>query len=198
MKDWTGNKVSTIRTGGYANTRQYARPEGDYYATEPKAASLLLDLDEFNNIWECACGGGHLAKVFDEAGKLVRATDKYDRGYRYGSETEIDFLTYEGNWGGDIVTNPPYKYAGDFIEKGMALLHDGRKLALFLPTRYLSSKARRKIFDTYPPYKVWVASGRLACAINGEFERVTSSPMDYAWFVWRKGNTEDPKIGWFN
>lgn len=55
MKDWTGNSVAYRVTAGHdAGNRE----EHDYYATDPKAAELLLGLDNFNNIWECACGGG--------------------------------------------------------------------------------------------------------------------------------------------
>ena len=57
MKDWTGNSVAFITTAGFANNRIYDRQEHDYYATEPKATELLLTLDTFSNVWECACGG---------------------------------------------------------------------------------------------------------------------------------------------
>lgn len=56
--------------------------ENDYYATEPKAAWLLMEVEEFTpTIWECACGEGHLAKEFVKAGYSVAATDLVDRGY---------------------------------------------------------------------------------------------------------------------
>lgn len=190
IKDWA-------TTAGFTTFRKNDREEHDYYATEPKAAELLLKLDDFNDIWECACGGGHLAEVFKKEGKLAMATDKYDRGYSSSGEL-IDFLEYEGEWDGDIITNPPYKHASKFIERGISLLQDEHKLALFLPTRYLSSKSRRAIFEKYPPYKVWVASSRLNCAVNGEFERFKSSAMDYAWFVWHNGYDGETKLGWFN
>lgn len=95
-KDWTGNSVSYITTSGFANNKVDERAAHDYYATEPKAAQLLLELDEFDNIWECACGGGDLARVFEEKGKLSLASDKYDQGYSYNCDTQIDFLSYGG------------------------------------------------------------------------------------------------------
>ena len=49
MKDWTGNKVSVINTNGYANNRKHKRQKHDFYATEPKAVELLLDLEDFTN-----------------------------------------------------------------------------------------------------------------------------------------------------
>ena len=82
MKDWTGNKKTTFSCLGASNHTDHEREVNDYYATDPKAAELLLEVElDLENIWECACGEGHLAKVFDKAGKLYKATDLIDRGY---------------------------------------------------------------------------------------------------------------------
>ena len=193
-KDWTGSSVAYMKTSGFGNNAQTERQNEDYYATTPEAAEFLLDLDHFRNIWECAVGGGHLAEVFRKKGVLGKATDKYYRGY---GEVE-DFLTSDCEWDGDIVTNPPYKFGAEFIEKAMSILKDGRKLALYFPIRYLSSKGRRKIFEKYPPYKIWVSSSRLICAPNGDFDSVKGSAVDYAWFIWHKGYDGETKLGWFN
>ena len=62
MKDWTGNKNSVYKTLGASNHTDKERQSEDYYAAEPKALELLLELETFsNNIWECACGGGKLS-----------------------------------------------------------------------------------------------------------------------------------------
>ena len=137
--------------------------------------------------------GGHLAEVFNSRGLLAKATDKYDHGYG-----EIEDFFDSKEWHGDIVTNPPYKFGKEFIEHALKIIPDGRKLALYFPIRYLSSKGRRETFDKYPPYKVWVSSSRLICAANGEFEKVQGSAVDYAWFIWHKGYDGETKLGWFN
>ena len=61
MKDWIGN--SHFRN---CNLRSQNAETHDYYATEPKATELLLDLETFNHeIWEPACGEGHISKVLE-------------------------------------------------------------------------------------------------------------------------------------
>ena len=107
-KDWTGNSNSIYKTLGASNHTDKERQNEDYYATDPKAADLLLELETFSpNIWECACGEGHLSKVFENAGHIVKSTDLMDRGF---GETGIDFLSIDNlEWNGDIITNPPYK-----------------------------------------------------------------------------------------
>ena len=85
MNDWNGNGNSVWKTLGASNHTDKERENDDYYATEPKAAELLLELEQFSpNIWECACGEGHLSEVFKKHGYNVYSTDLVDRGYGGG------------------------------------------------------------------------------------------------------------------
>ena len=97
----------------------------------------------------------------------------------------------------DIVTNPPYKYAKEFAEHALELLPDGGKCAMFLKLQFLEGKARRKLFEKYPPRTVYVSSSRLHCAKNGDFAAYQNkSCITYAWFVWEKGFAGEPVIRW--
>ena len=70
---------------GSHNLSETERETNDYYATSPVAAEQLIQIEKLhNNIWECACGEGHLAKVFSEHGYTVKSTDLIDRGYGIG------------------------------------------------------------------------------------------------------------------
>ena len=200
QKDWVGNSNSIYMTLGASNHTENEREQHDYYATEPKALELLLELEDFSPyVWECACGTGHLSKVLEAHGYRVLSTDLIDRGYGHGV---VDFL--KGGiekFNGDIITNPPYKYAKEFCEHAIELVPDGNKVAMFLKVQFLEGKARRELFEKYPPKKIWVASGRLLCAKNGEFQRMKEgggSAVAYAWFIWEKGYKGKTTIGWFN
>lgn len=97
--------MTIFKNLGASNHSDGERQSEDYYATAPLAAELLLEvMPELNNIWECACGEGHLARVFDKAGKLARATDLINRGY---GDIEDFLLNNDPYHTGDIVTNPP-------------------------------------------------------------------------------------------
>ena len=61
-----------------------------------------------------------------------------------------------------------------------------------------TGKERRKIFDKFPPKKVYVSSSRIKCAKNGNFDELDGSAMSYAWFVWEKGFKGKPTLEWFN
>lgn len=199
MKDWIGTGTSTFKTIGASNHTAKERELHDYYATEPKAAELLCDIFRFSPlIWECACGEGHLAKVFEERGYLVKATDLVDRGYGEGN---VDFLKCDDPFNGDIVTNPPCKYAQEFVEKALSLVKDGHHVAMFLKLTFMEGKKRKALFSQFPPKVIYVSSSRLLCAKNAEFDKMRDgggSAVAYGWYIWEKGYQGNTVIKWFN
>lgn len=180
---------------GSHNLSETDRETNDYYATSPVAAEWLIKIEELShNIWECACGEGHLAKVFVEHGYAVKSTDLIDRGYGNGG---VDFLSQNEGFNGDIVTNPPYKYAEDFIVHALDLIPEGNKVCLFLKVQFLEGKRRKELFRKYPPKTVWISSSRIKHGINGDFTN-SNSMMATAWYVWEKGYTGPTFLKWFN
>lgn len=195
-KDWVGNKKSTFVTLGASNHTDRERQEHDYYATDPKAVDALYStgfFDDVAGIWEPACGSGHLSKRMEELiGYPVHSTDLYDRGY---GKSGVDFFRQDVVCADAIVTNPPYRYAKEFVEHAIEL--DVRKVAMFLKLTFLEGQARRKLFEKHPPRYVFVFSKRIQVAINGDPEMFKkSSAACYAWFVWEKGYGGAPSIGW--
>lgn len=187
-------RENTFTTLGATNHSKYEREENDYYATDPFAAQLLLDVEpELNNIWECACGEGHLAKVFDSFGKLSKATDLIDRGY---GSVEDFLLNTEPYHHGDIVTNPPFKYAQKFVQHAFNKVDNGRYVCMFLRLLFLEGQSRKKLFENFPPKTVYVFSKRVNCAKNGDFVTYNSGAVAYAWFVWIKGYKGNSIIKW--
>ena len=193
-KDWTGNNTSTHATLGSSNHALEERQQHDYYATEPDAIDALFKVHKFSDtIWENACGERHLSKRIEEYGKSVYSTDLINRGY---GDDFIDFLSSDIQWPGDIITNPPYKYAKEFVEKSLEAIDSGRQVAMFLKLTFLEGQRRRQLFEVAPPKYVYVFSARKTCAKNGDFLSAGSSAACYAWFVWEKGFTGEPVIRW--
>ena len=169
-KDWIGNSKSVYTTLGASNHTEDEREQHDYYATDPIAIDVLINdgKSEINhNVWECACGEGHLAKRLSDYGYNVTATDLIDRGFGTGG---VNFLEINTIFNGDIVTNPPYKYAVKFIEHALDIIPTGNKVFMFLKLQFLEGKSRKELFKKYPPKCVYVSSSRILCAKNGDFE----------------------------
>ena len=221
-KDWTGNKAAVFVCNGATGHAKEDREENDYYATDPIAAEWLLKLEpQLSNIWETACGEGHLAKVFNEAGKLKAISDLIDRGYHPEGVMQSfgkDFLQMDKVWRGDVVTNPPYASSIEWAQHSLDVIQEGHYSALFMKLTFLEGKGRKKFFEENPPIRVWVSSSRIPCAKNGEFYKPKknkdgstaidqmgepimvkeSSAACYAWFVWQKGFKGHPELRWFN
>lgn len=191
MRDWTGNTQAVHAV----NQRNRDAQEHDYYATDPRAVELLLENETFcSHIWEPACGEGHITKTLEKNGYFVNSSDLIYRGLGVGG---VDFLTHQGTgYHIDIITNPPYKYARQFVEQALELVADGQKVAMFLKLTFLEGQARRELFRKYPPQTVYVSSARLECGKNGEF--TGSSAVAYCWIVWRKGYPGPSHLKWIN
>lgn len=199
-KDWTGNKATTFKIIGASNHCTDERESNDFYATDPSAIDHLMaikppaigGIELTGPVWEPACGQGHLSERLKQYGYEVYSTDLIDRGYGDGC---IDFLKCNEPWDGDILTNPPYKYALEFAEHGLDLIGEGHRVFLFMKLTFLEGQKRRRLFDRRELEKVLVFTKRIICAKNADFDSVTSSAMAYAWFVFRKGYNECPEIG---
>lgn len=182
---------------GASNHSEGERDKWDYYATEPYAVELLMDKEEFSDvITEPCCGEGHISKVLIQRGKKVHSFDLIDRGFG----DKRDFFSVK-KVDGDIITNPPYGQALKFVEQAINTIGAGHKVAMFLRLQFLEGQARGRFFKEFPPTKVLVASKRLQCAKNGEFEKFKGTALAHAWFIWEKdgeGNVikQAPTIDW--
>ena len=200
MKNWTGNSKSIHSPLGASNHSDCEREKNDYYATDYKTIKPLLDQLKKNNetlssnLWECACGELDLSIELENNGYNVYSSDIVKRKYECNI---VDFLKVnQTNIEKDIITNPPYKFAQNFVEKGLEIIADGCKVIMFLKLTFLEGQKRRKMFEKYPPKYIYVFSSRQKCAMNGDFKNTESSAACYCWMVWEKNFKGKPLIEW--
>ena len=197
-KDWTGNSVSLYKINGCSSHSKEERADRDFYATHPKAVEMLLELEKFSeNVWEPCAGNNMITNVLIEHGHKVRNSDIVDRT---GDIEVFDFLQepQDDTQDCDIITNPPYKYAREFVENSMRWVKNGHKVAMLLKLTFLEGKKRRELFKKYPPKYIYVSTSRMNCLKNGEMGQLGSSAVCFCWFVWEKGFSGEPTIRWFN
>ena len=193
--------LSGTSLAGMSTIRE--RVQDDYYATPYQATEMLLDEVKFNGSFLEPCvGGGHIADVIKRyyPNECVYGSDLVDRGYPntlVANFLEYDFLDQKFD---NIVTNPPYSLAQEFLEKGMKVINDNGKIAMFLKIQFLEGAKRKEMFKIYPPKYIYVFSKRQNPWRNGspvdEKGKPWSSTMCFAWFVWEKGFVGDPIIRW--
>jgi hypothetical protein len=169
------------------------RQRDDFYPTPPYATRALLDVERFPGpVWEPACGDGAISKVLEERGYDVISTDLIDRGY---GTPNRDFLMEYETRAPSIVTNPPFKFAQEFVEH--ALSRADRKVAMLCRLAWLEGQERRKLFISTPLARVWVFSKRVLMLRNGdEMGKGGGGMIAFAWFVWDHAHSGPPTLGW--
>ncbi len=197
-------KNSAYSCNGASNHSNIEREENDFYATPPIATKVLVKYLKENypnikdkTIWEPACGKGDISKVLTENGFNVCSSDIINRGYGICGEG-MNFLEFTDERNCNIITNPPYKYAKEFVEKAMELITDDNYCCMLLKLTFLEGKKRYEMFKKYPPMKVLVFSDRINCALGGDFENTNEigGAVCYAWYIWKKGYQGKTEIDW--
>ena len=198
MKDWTGNNKTVFSQLGATNHSESEREANDFYATDPAVIDQLIAKYEIPvKVWECACGTGNLSERLKELGHEVVSTDLIDRGYgEVQNFFEVMQMPEDCNC---ILTNPPYKYATEFVQHALNLLPVGGQAIFFLKTTFLETERRYKdIFKNTPPQLVYQFIRRAMCAKNGDFveARKMGSAVSYAFFIWEKGYKGNVMLDW--
>lgn len=169
-----------------------AREKDDFYPTPPEATQALLTAESFTgDIWEPACGDGAISKVLEAAGHRVVSSDLIDRGY---GETGIDFLMEHKSRAPNVITNPPFKLANDFVSVAVHL--SSGKVAMLLKIAFLEGVERSLLFKRTPLARVHVFSKRVTFRNTTRGDVSGSGMMAFAWFVWENGYTGKPTLGW--
>jgi hypothetical protein len=185
--------MSLISNGlaGKKNTGE--REKDDFYPTPPKVTQALLDIETFEgDIWEPACGDGAMSEVLINNGFKVSSSDLFDRGY---GNTGINFLDVTPKRKvSNIITNPPYKLAKEFVEKSLECTTG--KVAFLLKLNFLESASRYPMFKSTPLKKVYVFSKRINFYEGTLESNKRSGVLAFAWYVWEHGYEGEPTIDW--
>lgn len=201
-KDWTGNKASIWKTLGASNHTDKERQKEDFYATDRIAIDKLAKAFVIpHNVYEPCCGAGDLSKRLEQLGHNVVSTDLVDRGYGEGG---VDFFFVDKMPFDEkdccILTNPPYKMHLEMIEHSLQILPEGQPCIMLLKTTALEGKSRHEMLYRKGYLEcIYQFAERLLCAKNGDFEamrKIGGSSVSYAWYVFRKGAEQPPKIYW--
>jgi hypothetical protein len=173
-----------VHSTGSSGRAPLADRRDDLYETPVEAVDALLRVESLpRRIWEPACGPGAIVRRLRDAGHEVVATDLIDYGCP-DSTGRIDFLMERRAPIGveAVVTNPPYKLAGEFVEHALSLVPH---VVMLLRLAFLESERRSPILDSGRLARVLPFRRRLPMMHRDGWEgpRATSS-IAFAWFVW--------------
>lgn len=149
------------------------------------------------NVWEPACGRGHMAAVLAEYFFAVHASDvaDYSAGEtpaaHYRGQTRVaDFLGLDAvpprieksgvDW---IITNPPFRLAPEFILRSLAL-RPRCGVAMLTRLAFLEGVGRYEtLFRPAPPTIIAQFTERVPM-VKGRLTAKGSTATAYCWLVW--------------
>lgn len=201
-KDWTGNQNSIYKCLGASNHCDEERQEHDLYSTDPEAVRIWLEERKpklSKTILEPCAGLGHISEVLKEYGHKVISCDLVQRDYPLDKVWNFLEIPELGQNSYTIVTNPPFKFSTEFLEKAINISKPGTDIWFFLKLQFLETKARReRIFNNNWLREVDVYSSRVKCAKNGDFDMVNGSAVCYTFMRFNNASDEPPIIKWIN
>jgi len=166
----------------------------DFYQTPTWCVEKLLEKESFSeNILEPCSWAGAISKVLEKHWYNVFSEDIRTDDWVYWNKWQ-DFLLYNKPKVWDIITNPPYFIAKDFINK--ALENTDWKVAMLLKLSFLESKDRYEFFKNTPLKKVYVFCKRITMYPKWTEKPKNSWTIAYAWYVWEKWYKWKPEIDW--
>lgn len=173
----------------FSGANRGQRKKSDFYETPYSMTRRFLDNYTFTNeVLEPACGSGAIVKVLRERGYSVTSYD-----------IETDFLKETRKFQ-NVITNPPFSLAHQFIEKCAEVCTE--EFALLLPLSYLHGKKRYD--DFYVSNKIGLKAVYVftrypllgeALREDGKYH---TGMMVYAWFVFSKKHDGEPVIRWID
>ena len=180
----------------------WKRDEYDWYV-EPKVCSqALFELESFNGtIWDPACGMGRIVDSAREAGYEAVGTDinpeaRSDREPYCFLNDNVPVLK------DNIVSNPPFGIAEEFVRKGIEIVNQSGKVAMILPIVWMAGFSKKRDWLPNSPLKVvYPISPRPSmppAKVIMSGEKPGNGTKDFAWFVWQNGFSGSPKIAFMN
>jgi hypothetical protein len=167
----------------------------DLYETDPRITHALLKVEPLPKyIWEPACGPGAIVNVLRAAGHQVVASDITNYGVPITCYWGVDFLEEQTAPVGTeaIVTNPPYRYATEFVRHALKLCP---KTVMLLRLAFLESVSRSDILDDGRLARVYPFRNRAPMMHRDGWDGPkTNSAVAFAWFSWDAAHQGPPTI----
>lgn len=172
------------------------RAANDWYVDEPQAIEALLRVERFSGIsHDPACGSGTIPRGMKAAGVDCYGRDLIDRGYASATR---DFLAcdFAEEPVANIVCNPPFNLAREFIDKALAIA--SHKVAMLLPLTFLEGQRKAAWLQAKPLARVHVFTWRInmppgELLMAGKVE-LGGGKKCFAWFVFEHGWQGPPHV----
>jgi hypothetical protein len=175
----------------------------DLRETPPEATRALIrtgELDQYRVLFEPCAGKGAISRELKAGGWRVISHDLIDYDGRDPDiQTDIDFFgAYQTTYLQAIVTNPPYRWADDFIRHGLKL-----GLPMFVLLRLMSLEGAGRSDIMQHLHHVYIGIERLPMMHRPGWrgKKLKAGAMPFGWFCFapeknRDGFFSASRISW--
>lgn len=146
------------------------------------------------SVLEPAAGRGLMSDVLGEYFSSVRTQDLFDYGLP-GCKIE-DYVgkgyCVEPNSVDWMITNPPFKLAERFVQRGLD--EAGRGVAVLCRSNWKEGIGRyQRLFSSRPPTFIATFVERVSM-VKGRWDPKARTATSYSWFVWDKHQANQPAV----
>jgi hypothetical protein len=194
--------VNAVPAKTFKKAHIWDRDKHDWYVEPFECSAALFAIETFRGtIWDPACGMGRIVLEAQKAGLNAIGTDIVRRSDV--CEHQCDFLRKRPDIKfSNIVSNPPFGKAEEFVQKSLSLVKPGGKVAMLLPLVWMAGfSTKRHWLPISPLRRVFPISPRPSMppgAVIVAGERAGNGTKDFAWFLWENGYSGKPEIVFLN
>jgi len=179
------------------HAHKWPRDAHDFYIEPHWTSHRLFDVEPFRGeVTDPAAGSGRIVQAAEAAGLRARGYDIVDRGPHLAGVQ--DFMA-AGRSYVNIVTNPPFGIADEFVARAIELA--AGKVAALLPLTWMSGSKRSRWLEQAGLARVWVLTPRPSMppgivVLNGL--RPGQGTKDFGWFVFDQSWVGPPQLRWLH
>lgn len=183
-------------------SKVWKRDSNDWYVEPRWCVDLLLEAERFvGTVWDPAAGSGTIPAACRAIGLYAIGSDAVERGnddiaapFDFLAEDHRGFLDIEAD---NIIFNPPYGLAAEFIEKALTIARF--KVAVLVQQQFPFSQGRFDLFTKHPVSRLYFLSTRPSMP-PGEALAAGTKPaggkVDYLWIVFDHDHKGPPTAHW--
>ena len=185
----------------------WARDEYDWYVEPHECSRAFFQHEPISGtVWDPACGFGRIVgqasslNLASVGTDVVRRSELCSQVFDFFSPEAMSFSNEHEDI--NIVTNPPFGRAEDFVRRALEIVKPGYKVAAVLPIVWLAGfSTKRAWLPRSPLLRVFPISPRPSMPPGRailEGQRPGNGTKDYCWLVWEVGYTGNPEVRFLN
>ncbi|KXV70986.1 hypothetical protein AD952_11110 [Acetobacter cerevisiae] len=173
----------------------YDRHADDWYVEPAWCVDALVKAERpfIGAVLDPCCGGGNIVTRLRAHGVHAQGADIRDRAAGQFPVMGYAQSLFDAR-PDSVVSNPPYGLAQDFIDSCLTTTTD--RVCVLLRLAFLEGQKRSASWKGAPLARVWVCGKRVSMPPGGTDIPAKGGSIAYAWFVFERGHTGSPVLGW--